>query len=64
MARNGNGYQKREAVTEPTVGEYKGHPMLTLPLNGSRDFSFGLGKANAILKYLEHIKEFARTHSE
>ena len=48
---------KREAVTKPTRGEYKGHPTLTLP-KGSGDFSFGLSKAKAILTYRDHIETF------
>jgi hypothetical protein len=44
---------------EVTTGEYKGNPVITLPLPGPGvRFSFGLTKARAIIKYLEDIKNF------
>jgi len=43
---------------EVTVGEYKGNPVITLPIGPRGGFSFGLTKARAILKYLEDIKAF------
>ncbi len=44
---------------EVTVGEYKGNPVITLPIPGPRGrFSFGLTKARAIVKYLDDIKAF------
>lgn len=44
------------------VGEYKGHPTLTLPLD-DKGFSFGVRKAQAILTYLEDIKRFVEENS-
>ena len=44
---------------EVIIGEFKGNPVITLPLPGPGvRFSFGLTKARAIMKYLENIKEF------
>lgn len=48
------GTDKREA----TRGEYKGNPLLILPLGENRDFSFGVGKARAILDCVEQIRAF------
>jgi hypothetical protein len=47
-------------ILEVTVGEYKGSPVISLPMtaDGKFPFTFGLGKAKAILKYLEEIKKF------
>jgi hypothetical protein len=43
---------------EVTVGEYKGNPIITLPIGPRGGFTFGLTKARAILKYLDDIKAF------
>jgi|GEM_PF-3389013 len=43
---------------EVTVGEYKGNPVITLPIGPRGGFTFGLTKARAILKYLDDIKGF------
>jgi hypothetical protein len=45
---------------DATIGEYKGSPVITLPLSadGKFPFTFGLGKAKTILKYLDEIKKF------
>lgn len=43
--------------TPVAIGEYKGHPTLSLP-NGGRDFTFGLSKAKTILNYLDEIRDF------
>lgn len=52
---------ENEKVTEVTVGEYNGYPVLRLP-NGRRyGFSFGLKKASAVLVYAEAIEEFVET---
>jgi len=45
-------------VTEPKVGEYKGHPTLTLPNGSKYGFTFGISKAHAILDNLEAIRAF------
>jgi hypothetical protein len=43
-----------------SIGEYKGSPVISLPMtaDGKFPFTFGLGKAKAILKYLDEIKKF------
>jgi hypothetical protein len=45
-------------IDEVTIGEYKGNPIITLPIGPRGGFSFGLTKARAILKYLDDIKAF------
>jgi len=45
--------------------EYKGKPVLVLPLPPGRDgreydFSFGVQKARAILEYIEEIRDFVK----
>ena len=40
-------------VTRPVVGEYKGHPTLTIPNGSKYGFTFGEGKARAILEHLD-----------
>jgi hypothetical protein len=51
-------FEKHTAVTEPTIQEFKGNKILALPVGEGRDFSFGVARAQAILKYLESIQEF------
>ncbi|MDR3610776.1 MAG: hypothetical protein P4L27_09445 [Ignavibacteriaceae bacterium] len=43
-----------------SIGEYKGSPVISLPMtaDGKYPFTFGLGKAKTILKYLDEIKKF------
>ena len=49
---------KSDRVTEVTIGEYNGHPVLRLP-NGRRyGFSFGLAKAKLLLEHIEAIRSF------
>ena len=47
---------------EPKRDEYKGNPLLVLPLADNREFSFGLGKARAILEFIEAVRCFVREH--
>ncbi len=54
---NGEG-NDRPGFYEATRGEYKGHPVITLPIGGGRGFTFGLTKARAILDHLEEIEKF------
>jgi hypothetical protein len=51
---------------EVTIGEYKGSPVITLPLSadGKFPFTFGLAKAKVILKYLDEIKKFVDEHDK
>lgn len=59
MSKKNGSYTRKEPVTEPTVGEYKGYPTITIPLGDDRDFSFGVKKAQAIVEHIEAIKKFA-----
>ena len=43
---------------EVTIGEYKGNPIISLPIGPRGGFTFGLTKARAIIKYLDDIKAF------
>lgn len=45
-------------ISKPTVGEYKGSKILSLPTGSNYPFSFGLTKARLIIKYFKHIKRF------
>ena len=68
MARH-NAQNRRPPVTQPTVGEYKGYPTLTLPLPetgtaAASDFSFGLRKAQAILDNIGDIEQFVAGNLE
>ena len=49
-----------------TIGEYKGSPVITLPLSadGKFPFTFGLGKAKVILKYIDEIKKFVAEYDK
>lgn len=40
------------------IGEYKGHPTITLMLANGNEFSFGIAKAQAILQHIESIRQF------
>ena len=50
---------------EVTISEYKGFPVISLPLDekGKYPFSFGVAKAKAIVKYIEDIKKFVKDNS-
>ena len=58
--------KKEEQSTEPAIGEFKGKPVIRIPIvdNPSPDtawhwFTFGKNKAKAIVKFYEQIKKFA-----
>jgi len=58
--------EEKNKTVEPTIGEFKGKPVLRLPLveNPSPDtpwhwFTFGRSKAKVIVKFYEAIKKFA-----
>lgn len=54
---------ENDRVTEVTVGEYNGYPVLRLP-NGRRyGFSFGLSKAKLLLEHIDAIRSFVADHS-
>lgn len=65
--RNGNKGAGRENTERGAAGggkpgtrrgEYKGNPLLIVPLGENRDFSFGVAKARAILECLDEIRDF------
>jgi hypothetical protein len=58
--------EENEKKLDVTIGEYKGSPVITLPLSadGKFPFTFGLGKAKAILKYYDEIKKFVDEHDK
>lgn len=39
-----------------TTGEYKGHPTVSVSVNGSKPFTFGLNKAAAVIAHIDDIK--------
>ena len=43
---------------KPKRDEYRGNQLLVLPLGENREFSFGVGKARAILHFIDDIKKF------
>jgi len=53
-------------MKEPETTEYKGHPVLSLPMgqNGDKAFSFGLKKAEAILQWIAAIQTFVEKEGE
>lgn len=42
--------------------EYRGNPLLVLPIGENREFSFGVGKARAILEFLDDVQRFVAEH--
>lgn len=55
-----------EEKPQAVKGEYMGSPTLTIFINNSDKyrFSFGLGKAKAILSYFEDIKKFVEENDK
>jgi hypothetical protein len=55
-----------EKKSEVTFGEFKGSPVISLPLSadGKFSFTFGLSKAKAIMKYQDEIKKFVDQHDK
>jgi len=47
---------------EPKRDDYRGNPLLVLPVGERNDFSFGVGKAKAILEHLDAIRAFVAEH--
>ena len=58
--------EENEKKMEVTIGEYKGSPVISLPItpDGKFPFTFGLGKAKAILKYIDEIRNFVEKHDK
>ena len=51
--------------TKATVGSYKGHPTITIPMEGSTyGFCFGLKKAEAVLEHIEEIRAFVASQQQ
>ena len=46
------------AASRPKVGQYKGHPMITLNPDDRFPFQFGLHKARLVLQHIEEIRKF------
>jgi hypothetical protein len=58
--------EENEKKMEVTIGEYKGSPVISLPISpdGKFPFTFGLGKAKAILRYIDEIRKFVEEHDK
>ena len=56
-----NTTEKKEEVV---FGEYKGNPVITLPIGPRGGFTFGLTKARTILKFLDEIREFVANNEQ
>lgn len=48
-----------ETSDKPTIGEWQGKPVISLPTGSKYPFSFGKAKAKLIVKYFDMIKKFA-----
>ena len=61
-----NPAQNPDQKLPATVGEYKGNPIISLPVAGSTKypFTFGVNKAKAILEYLDDIKKFVEDNDK
>ncbi len=56
-------------ISEPERRTYKDHPVLSIPLLDGKNkeghaFTFGKRKAEAIVKYMDEIKEFLEDMEE
>ena len=51
---------------EAEIGDFKGNPTIKIFINNDPNyyFSFGLGKAKAILEYLDEIKNFVKENED
>ncbi len=52
------------SATEPVEEEFKGNPILNLPLDNGSNFRFGIGKARAIVEHIEAVKAFVKKYDE
>jgi hypothetical protein len=50
--------QSETASRKTRRDEYRGNPLICIPMGENREVSFGVGKARAILAYLDDIREF------
>jgi len=46
-------------IEKPEIGEYKGHAVISIPLNDGRPYTMGKKRAAAIVEHYEAIKKFA-----
>jgi len=55
-----------EERPQPVIGEFRGNPVITIFIdkNEAYKFTFGLGKARAIIEYLDDIKKFIEQHDK
>ena len=51
-------------IEVPEISEYKGKPVLSIPIGGGFAFSFGSKKAEAILEHLDAIKSFVESNGK
>lgn len=58
--------ETNEEYPDVIIGEYKGSPVISLPLtkDGRVKFTFGLTKAKAVLRCLDDIKEFVEENEK
>lgn len=51
---------------KPFIGEYKGSPVISLPLDNTNTFffSFGVVKARIIINYMKEIKDFVKKYEK
>jgi hypothetical protein len=55
--------KRKKKADKVTYGEYKGHPTMSIPVNG-RGLTFGLAKARAIVVNMIEIEEFIAKHEK
>lgn len=48
-------------VREPKFSTWRGCPVMTIPVSGGREMTFGLCKAEAVLQFMEDIRVFVDT---
>jgi hypothetical protein len=52
-------YQQKEQITVPVRSEYKGNPLIKIPVGKDGEaWGFGYTKAKAIVKYIKDIEKF------
>lgn len=52
-----------EKVTEVVTGEYKGFPVITIPLGNGSGFMFGYKKAKAIIQNYKAICDWVEANT-
>ena len=51
-------------IRDAEIGEYKGYPIITIPVGEAGNISFGVKKARAILEYMDEIENFVIVEEE